>query len=735
MPIDFLGMSKAKQITALYVAYFDRAPDPAGLDFWINEYDNAIAAGESLQSIIDSISESFRLSTESREEHSVLSPENAQNADDAAIDSFITGVYQSLFNRDPEQEGLEFWRGEFNDRLDQGIFVGDFLVDIISGAQGEDATIVQNKIQQGVDFAQAVPDNERFPADEDAILDDVTADDSSVRDIARLESAGSSAETETVNFRLDFDEPLDAPTTITFTPEGAPGLGGERNFGVSAGTDSTTLPVVVSGVAQGTPIGIDIQDAGNTFVYNGDLTIAAPGGDGGPTGPQDVAVADTSADEGNALTFDVTTTNVADGAQVAWSLDLSGTAGDADINAATSGTVAVANNAATITIPTVQDVVNEGDSEALSLTVTSPDGTATASATGTIDDDDMDASDPNSTVGDLAVADASAVEGNDLGFRITSDELAPDAVVDWTIETLGASESDLAGPLSGTAVLGDDGAVTVDVSTVDDDIVESSENLRFAVAHTESGARDVARGSIADNDEPEPTDTFDLTTASATEGDDLEFIFTAPSASDSPRTFDWTVTRVFGGLEDSSLDTDQGQFTLPAGARETTVTVPTSDDTLNTTTTDVPLEITDPSSGDVVASNTGTIADDETAFQNEPFATISSAEATEGDNLVFDIALDRPAEDGDGLTLGVGNINFDIDDTANGVTPDDFTDLGSSDTVAFDDGQTTGQAVLETKDDDIVEGDETFDVSVSSLTVGSNDTNLTGTILDNDGMS
>lgn len=469
---------------------------------------------------------------------------------------------------------------------------------------------------------------------------------------------------------------------------------------------------------------------------DGELTPGAdPGAGDGSDGPQDLSVADATADEGNTLAFEVDTTNVADGAQVAWSLDLSGTAGDADINAATSGTVAVANKAATITIPTVQDVVNEGDSEALSLTVTSPDGTATASATGTIDDDDMDASDPNSTVGDLAVADASAVEGNDLGFRITSDELAPDAVVDWTIETLGASESDLAGPLSGTAVLGDDGAVTVDVSTVDDDIVESSENLRFAVAHTESGARDVARGSIADNDEPEPTDTFDLTTASATEGDDLEFIFTAPSASDSPRTFDWTVTRVFGGLEDSSLDTDQGQFTLPAGARETTVTVPTSDDTLNTTTTDVPLEITDPSSGDVVASNTGTIADDETAFQNEPFATISSAEATEGDNLVFDIALDRPAEDGDGLTLGVGNINFDIDDTANGVTPDDFTDLGSSDTVAFDDGQTTGQAVLETKDDDIVEGDETFDVSVSSLTVGSNDTNLTGTILDNDGMS
>ncbi|MFG6535715.1 DUF4214 domain-containing protein, partial [Sulfitobacter sp. 1A16787] len=27
-------------ITALYVGYFDRAPDPAGLQFWIDQIDN-----------------------------------------------------------------------------------------------------------------------------------------------------------------------------------------------------------------------------------------------------------------------------------------------------------------------------------------------------------------------------------------------------------------------------------------------------------------------------------------------------------------------------------------------------------------------------------------------------------------------------------------------------------------------------------------------------------------------
>ena len=27
-------------ITALYIGYFDRAPDPAGLQFWIDQIDN-----------------------------------------------------------------------------------------------------------------------------------------------------------------------------------------------------------------------------------------------------------------------------------------------------------------------------------------------------------------------------------------------------------------------------------------------------------------------------------------------------------------------------------------------------------------------------------------------------------------------------------------------------------------------------------------------------------------------
>ena len=46
-------------ITGLYVAYFDRAPDPAGLQFWIDQLDNGRD--------FNTISQDFAMSEEAKE--------------------------------------------------------------------------------------------------------------------------------------------------------------------------------------------------------------------------------------------------------------------------------------------------------------------------------------------------------------------------------------------------------------------------------------------------------------------------------------------------------------------------------------------------------------------------------------------------------------------------------------------------------------------------------------------
>lgn len=173
MSIDFLGLSKEAQISAIYIAYFGRAPDPDGIDFWVGEYNAGLAAGKTPDGVLDDISESFRLSDEAQ----TLFPFFADppSADRASIEDFVIDVYGNLFNRKPSAAGLQFWADETVERLDQGINIGDILIDIISGAQDgvtvtpvggsettvNDATAIQHKIDVGGVYAEQFAASDR----------------------------------------------------------------------------------------------------------------------------------------------------------------------------------------------------------------------------------------------------------------------------------------------------------------------------------------------------------------------------------------------------------------------------------------------------------------------------------------------------------------------------------------------------------------------------------------------
>ena len=145
MPIDTSELSPQEQITSLYISYYNRAPDPLGLEFWTGQLDE----GQSLEDIATT----FAGAAETREQFPNITDPDLSAAD---ADAFVTSIYNNLFGRTPDQDGLDFW----SDQLTSGSTpVGQILLEFISGARNDadagttDETTVRNKIDVGADWA------------------------------------------------------------------------------------------------------------------------------------------------------------------------------------------------------------------------------------------------------------------------------------------------------------------------------------------------------------------------------------------------------------------------------------------------------------------------------------------------------------------------------------------------------------------------------------------------------
>jgi len=128
-----------EEVSVLYVSYFGRAPDRAGLDFWVGQ----LQSGGSIAGIANS----FAQSEEAQTRFGFLSQASGDD-----LESFLAQVYANLFNRTPDQAGLAYWR----DKVQSGeLLPGDAIIDIAFGAQAEDRQNLRNKIDQAVAQAQA----------------------------------------------------------------------------------------------------------------------------------------------------------------------------------------------------------------------------------------------------------------------------------------------------------------------------------------------------------------------------------------------------------------------------------------------------------------------------------------------------------------------------------------------------------------------------------------------------
>lgn len=118
-------MANTVEIMELYTAYFNRAADKAGVDYWANEMD---ANGWTL----DQVAQSFADQPEYQAIYGNLTNEGT-----------IVEIYKNLLNREqPDAAGLAYWE----EQLDSGaIQISNMVQAIINGAQGSDIAIIDNK--------------------------------------------------------------------------------------------------------------------------------------------------------------------------------------------------------------------------------------------------------------------------------------------------------------------------------------------------------------------------------------------------------------------------------------------------------------------------------------------------------------------------------------------------------------------------------------------------------------
>ncbi|WP_099865742.1 DUF4214 domain-containing protein [Pararhizobium haloflavum] len=162
-------------IQGIYIAVLGRPADPAGLVYWTE----ATNGGQDLSVMLAALSNTAEYQARFAEMTNT---------------EIITSVYQSLFNRGPDDAGLAY----FLDALEDGTLnLASIAVGILDGAQGADATTAANKEAAATAFTMALDSNAEIAAYQGqaaadaagALLVPVTSDPASIPSEDEIDAA------------------------------------------------------------------------------------------------------------------------------------------------------------------------------------------------------------------------------------------------------------------------------------------------------------------------------------------------------------------------------------------------------------------------------------------------------------------------------------------------------------------------------------------------------------------
>ncbi|MFZ6768915.1 DUF4214 domain-containing protein [Undibacterium sp. Di26W] len=127
----------ASTIQKLYIAYFSRPADVAGLRYWEGQLDaNAIS--------ISGLAQSFSEQIEYRNTYGGKSTVEV-----------ITALYQNLFDRAPDADGLQYWATQIDTKV---VNIGTAALAILNGApaQSKDGLTIANKVNFSTQFTASL---------------------------------------------------------------------------------------------------------------------------------------------------------------------------------------------------------------------------------------------------------------------------------------------------------------------------------------------------------------------------------------------------------------------------------------------------------------------------------------------------------------------------------------------------------------------------------------------------
>lgn len=322
----------------------------------------------------------------------------------------------------------------------------------------------------------------------------------------------------------------------------------------------------------------------------------------------------------------------------------------------------------------------------------------------------------------ISVSDVSVVEGNSGSnfavFTVSLDAPRPDAAVQFSYSTADGtaiSGRDYTASTGTGTIAAGSLSTTVSVPVTTETLYEADETFSLAVSEpVNASIGDGSAEGLITNDDGPPV--ISITDTSITEGGSLVFTLNLSGPSGFATT--GTVTTETGTAGAADFTAGTINFAFPAGTTTTTVTVPTTSDSLAESDENMRLVVSSIDGGLATGLDnfgTGTIVDDDVALA--PTVTLGDATAMEGDNLVFDITLSNPSATDITLTLAATGVS---------ASTDDFD--GTPVQVTIPAGTTTITAAIPTNTDDIEETDETLTLSVASVDAGSlSDTSDTGT--------
>ncbi len=391
--------------------------------------------------------------------------------------------------------------------------------------------------------------------------------------------------------------------------------------------------------------------------------------------------------------------------------------------------IPVGSTEATIVVGTIDDDLDEEDTETFTLVLSTPEH-ATLDAdrgtgTGTILD--------NEDAPTVSIENAEAVtEGVDAVFAVRLSMASGQKVtVQYaTSDATATAGQDYYAPVGGSLEIpAGSTEATIVVGTIDDDLdEEDAETFTVVLSTPEHATLDADRGTgtILDNDEVPTVSIEDA--PSVTEGGDVVFVVKLSVASGQ-------VVRVPYETSDATATAGQdyeaalgGSLVLPAGKTDTTIVVRTIDDDLDEEDTETfTVALSAPEHATLDADKgvgTGTIED------NDEVPTVSIEDApsvTEGGDVVFAVKLSEAS----GQEVTVPYATSDVTATVG----QDYNAAQGESLVVIRAGNTEATIVVGTIDDVLSEETETFTLTLqdpvgADLAVGG--AMGTGTILDND---